>query len=921
MVRAGGAGRGVVLEVFLAPAGRGVPLECDAGMPGGRPETGCTGETEAMRRFLSVILAWGVSFPVVAVIGNVSWAGTIEEDAPRLGAGEGAVAPRQPDKASEITPPVKAPPAEPGKKPEGREAAPAPKSVRMLTADQVVSEKALIYINIRNVRQALKSFSQTAFASLLREEEIEGQISAAAEKFKRAYTRGDGTLPEAMERRRQDEVELIGKAAKCVDREICVAAEADPSAGGGLNWMVVVSTEDPDRLQDILDLLERFRTSQLMDPNNIDDDFMHGDYSVHSLENRERKTYEAWAQVENLLIYARGRGMVEAAIDRYRKQGAGALATSAAYTLPFRQVGREADAYIQITAGGIRALRKLVSEENILAALASTGVGETTPAGEVALAAGIGFASGGSEGKGTVREHILVRRFVGEEQAGADNVEGIVAKLVPADALYFEACRTKLSDMVPAFAATKPGEASPGPVEMARSSLATPVPILSRMAGWHMLKLLREGANIQDRATLKRLMEPFKGEIGAALTYIPGNPAERAIEQIHFFELDAANREGILDAMRNLTEGSGTAWRTRTAENLVITHVVGAGEEDAIGEPPGARIGLFGDLLKNAAAKKQEVKPSAPAAQPAPQRICFFSAWTIIDVDKRRFLVASDSVRAVQKAIQQVKLAKSSLAAQPEFQKVLASFPDSRVQVTYVDLPRLAEFLYQFVIPGLEGVKFELPPVDVLARHLSPMGISTSAAEKGMLVAFRSPTGLIPLAGAVGGMAYPVIQRERARQISARVAANMRRIALGLHLYASDFDRFPQALSDLYPKYISDIKVFESPLKPGAVRTAVDIDDPEKSNLKYIPGRGIQDMSEEILLYEVSPTGFRVDIAGEMIPGCHYVQLDCRVDVKPKAFIERRLAGLFEATVKSGGAPGEASPSRPAPARPQPRRK
>ena len=897
-------------------AGGDVPLAYTTWTRLGRPDPDFVREIEAMKRFLSVAFMCGLSFLAFAIIGKVSIAGTIEEDSPKLGASEGVTAPRLPEAIPEKAPPVKAPSVEPGK-----DRAPAPKPVRILTADQLVSDKAVIYIDVRNLRQAVKLFSQTVFASLLREEDIGKQMTDAFEKFKRAYTRGDGTLPEALSRRRRDEIELIEKAAKLVDRELCIAAEADPAVAGRLNWMVVVSTEDPERLQDILDLLDRFRTSQLIDPNNVDDDFMHGDYSVHSIENREHKTYEAWAAVENLLLYAGGRGMVEAAIDRYRKQGAGSLATSAAYTMPFRQVGRDAEAYIQITAGGIRALSKFVSEGNLLAALSSTGIEDNTPAGEVAIAAGISFAARGVDGRGAIREHLLIRRFKGEEQAGAGNVECVTAKLVPADALYFEACRTKLSGEVQAFAATKPGEAkSPDLIAMAQSSLATPIPILSRMAGRHMLKLLAEGGNIRDGATLKRLMDPFKGEIGAAVTYVPGNPPERAIEQVHFFELDAANREGILDAMRNLTEASGVAWRTRTVDNMVITYVMGAGEEETFGEVQGARITVFGDLLKKAAAQKQEPKPSAPEAPPTQQRPCFFSAWTIADMDKRRFLIASDSIRAVQKAVQQIKLAKSSLAAKPEFQRMLASFPDSRVHVTYVDLPKLTEFLYQFVIPGLEGVNFELPPADVVTRHLSAMGISTSEAEKGMLVAFRSPTGVIPLAGVAGSIAYPVIQRERARQVSAKVADNMRKIALGLYLYASDFDRFPQSLSDLYPKYISDLKVFESPLKPDAVRTATDIDDPEKSNLKYVPGKGIQDLSEEILLYEIAPTGFKVDLGGEMIPGYHCVQLDCKVDVKPKAIIDRRLAGIFDADVKSGGDPGSPA-SRPGPSRPQPRRR
>ena len=58
----------------------------------------------------------------------------------------------------------------------------------------------------------------------------------------------------------------------------------------------------------------------------------------------------------------------------------------------------------------------------------------------------------------------------------------------------------------------------------------------------------------------------------------------------------------------------------------------------------------------------------------------------------------------------------------------------------------------------------------------------------------------------------PVVRLTKAWAHRARCANNERRLSLGLHEYARDNrDRFPEALSELYPRYVEEIEAFDCP--------------------------------------------------------------------------------------------------------------
>jgi len=85
--------------------------------------------------------------------------------------------------------------------------------------------------------------------------------------------------------------------------------------------------------------------------------------------------------------------------------------------------------------------------------------------------------------------------------------------------------------------------------------------------------------------------------------------------------------------------------------------------------------------------------------------------------------------------------------------------------------------------------------------------------------------------------------KERASLINC--ANNLRRISLGLHLYAADHDEaFPQNLGALYPDYVKEIKVFDCPAT-AAVGT------PEDPEYKYQPGLKESSSPKEIIVEDL----------------------------------------------------------------------
>jgi len=88
----------------------------------------------------------------------------------------------------------------------------------------------------------------------------------------------------------------------------------------------------------------------------------------------------------------------------------------------------------------------------------------------------------------------------------------------------------------------------------------------------------------------------------------------------------------------------------------------------------------------------------------------------------------------------------------------------------------------------------------------------------------------------------PFVRMAKSRAHKVTCANNLRKISLGLHMYASDNkDTFPPTLSALYPKYVSEDSVFDCP----ASKNRGTVQDPD---YKYIAGFTESSSPEEIIV-------------------------------------------------------------------------
>ena len=90
----------------------------------------------------------------------------------------------------------------------------------------------------------------------------------------------------------------------------------------------------------------------------------------------------------------------------------------------------------------------------------------------------------------------------------------------------------------------------------------------------------------------------------------------------------------------------------------------------------------------------------------------------------------------------------------------------------------------------------------------------------------------------------PFVQLIRERSHIINCANNLRRISIGLHMYAADHDdAFPPDLGSLYPGYVREEQVFDCPANKF-IGTAA------KSDYEYISGLSELSMPVEVIIYD-----------------------------------------------------------------------
>ena len=793
---------------------------------------------------------------------------------------------------------------------------PPKKAWQQLKPERLVSDSAFIYVATPDFRKMRAALDRSALKGLLAEEDVAALLGASFDTMQDVYVTGDGTRSEPELRRRKDEIELLKKLAPLLDGQTALAIEGEGASAfltqGTLPKFLLVAVmpagdKGLQRQAEIDEIMRKHRADETQDSHYKDFDGKTGPYAFQRVENPDIKVDETWAFVENLFVYGQGKKIVEDSIERYLNNGAGSLSAHAGYQSAYKEVARdekgEALLYLQMD------LRPMVK----LNLLGSPDQAAEMEANRPHIAMGVMVADGE---KAAIREKTFFRVAKADQPKGGEPCAAVTARFAQNDTLFYTSAQSSLVDIYKHLAGNikaapkPPAEAEKDPKEVVAKDPKDPKDPNAKDTkavpdAASMLELLKSAFGVQNEAEVAAKLEMFKGEIGVIVSEVP-QPAlkmERLADYLEVFqpvfaiEVDSGVPEQNLKTL--LAGIEAKTGRTYEKASLPISNKIVFYQKEAApgGEKSDALPGLFLNL----------VNPSKTDAKNVP----FFAAYSIVDIEldvgkQRKFLLLSDSVNALKKAVQQSqpKFARTSLDQDKQFQTLLKSFRESRYTVGYLDLPRLLDVVNS-ALPRLtkQGLfrrddLARFPSPNVLRDHLFPMAWSNSvvAEPSGMLFEMSSPMGNLPMLGLFGSVAWPYINSNRRQTVSDEVDEKFKRIFLGLHLYAADKDRYPQQLSELVVgNYIQDLSVFESPFSRGMVKTPQDVDDPVKTNLIYVPGHSLMDEGGQILLYEKDPTRLIVTGDGSRL-WHHLLTVDGSNAGKkrqslPKASLELRLQG------------------------------
>jgi hypothetical protein len=537
------------------------------------------------------------------------------------------------------------------------------------------------------------------------------------------------------------------------------------------------------------------------------------------------------------------------------------------------------------------------------------------------------MALGMSVGDGAdapIREKLFVRTAAKDIPKVAEGCKGLSANFVANDELFYWAT---LGDLSEVYGNNK---------EFLGSFFGTSAAMEAKLSGM---------VGAKDTVELKKKMDMFKGEFSIFVDYVPHNAKIATwgdilmnFQFVVCLELDRENvnyESALKELMTRLETATGVQYVTTNTSGSIIRYQRGS----APGED---RTALQLGLRANIGNTESKYTP-------------FFAAWAKVDLESegstgpRRFLLLSDDLPSLRKAMSQRGSPRTSLYEDPRFKTVMKSFREARSEITYFDLVKLAN-IYNSLMPLVTKAELidreaidKYPSANALKAHLYPMAAARSAASngEGVLTEYSSPTGNLSLAALIASVAWPAINTQRQRAISEEVDAKFKNVMLALQLYSADFDRFPPQLSDLLSSNVSglsvstgyiDVKrigIFESPFNRGAIQSPQDVDNPDLTNMVYVATHSMQDLGNEILMYEKQPTRLEKDIGtGNWKLVHHVLQVDGRVRGMTKAALERVLQNKFASlrgTAQGSGkitpGSGSARPAAPTPAPPPPRRK
>jgi len=327
--------------------------------------------------------------------------------------------------------------------------------------------------------------------------------------------------------------------------------------------------------------------------------------------------------------------------------------------------------------------------------------------------------------------------------------------------------------------------------------------------------------------------------------------------------------------------------RGRPAELLVVLEVK---KKSVLGRAEDAIRKLAGGKMKETSYRKIDILYAEPPARPEEARGIQYvlPSLSCARVGRNIFMVAS-SRRALEKAIRQRSFRPSSLREKEDYVRCLGGLRPQRTSILYVDAKRCIEAIRGPIVtpvgatfPGLGGSEV----VGVLERNIFGLGVVSGGSGESAFVESCGPVG--PMTGAgIGALA--LLQNafgESSALAPAKDAENLSRIGVALQLYATDFDRFPARLSELYDEYMDDLKYFMAPGEEKDVKSKDDID--ARCDYVYVRGLSPLDLSDLIIAYSRKP------LQGPRAKGRNVLYLNGKVEFRRESGLDDLLKSAPE---------------------------
>ncbi len=225
-------------------------------------------------------------------------------------------------------------------------------------------------------------------------------------------------------------------------------------------------------------------------------------------------------------------------------------------------------------------------------------------------------------------------------------------------------------------------------------------------------------------------------------------------------------------------------------------------------------------------------------------------AYAIVD----KHLIFGLSPTIVMSAVD-AKKSKNNLKEDRYFKRAADRLPEKNAAALYVDTRRLNEFLFNALrkVYGKEMDDEQKEIINILleryaqlAERIHPSAAALSTDGNTINIRYIGSVAQAELAFSAMAMTLAPSTQKSRRIVCAE---NIKQILLGCYLYANDHKgNFPDKLSDLYPNYVSDLKVFQCPAKRKKIRTKNEID----AKTAYILIKGItkKDRFDRVAIYE-----------------------------------------------------------------------